>query len=106
MFWDATPEPQRVFVADPANGSRHTRGAAVDLSLYDLRTGRSVPMVSGYDEFSPRAYPFYPGGTSEQRWFRALLRRAMQAEGFTVYDAEWWHFDHESWRRWAVGNTR
>ena len=106
MFWDATPEAQRVFVADPANGSRHNRGAAVDLSLYELRTGRAVPMVSGYDEFSPRAYPFYPGGTSEQRWFRALLRRAMQAEGFTVYDAEWWHFDHESWRRWAVGNTR
>jgi D-alanyl-D-alanine dipeptidase len=106
MFWDATPDSQRVFVADPANGSRHNRGAAVDLSLYDLRTGRDVPMVSGYDEFSPRAYPFYPGGTSEQRWFRALLRRAMQAEGFIVYDAEWWHFDHESWRRWAVGNTR
>lgn len=106
MFWDATLEAQRVFVADPANGSRHNRGAAVDLSLYELRTGRAVPMVSGYDEFSPRAYPFYPGGTSEQRWFRALLRRAMQAEGFTVYDAEWWHFDHESWRRWAVGNAR
>lgn len=106
MFWDATPEAQRVFVADPANGSRHNRGAAVDLSLYELATGRVVPMVSGYDEFSPRAYPFYPGGTSEQRWLRGLLRRAMHAEGFTVYDAEWWHFDHESWRRWAIGNAR
>lgn len=105
MFWDATPEAQRVFVADPATGSRHNRGAAVDLSLYDLRTGRAVAMVSGYDEFSPRAYPFYPGGTSEQRWHRALLRHAMQDEGFAVYDAEWWHFDHGSWRRWAVGNT-
>ncbi len=105
MFWDATPEAQRIFVADPATGSRHNRGAAVDLSLYDLRTGRAVPMVSGYDEFSPRAYPFYPGGTSEQRWYRARLRRAMQDEGFTVFDAEWWHFDHESWRRWAVGNA-
>jgi len=105
IFWEATPPEQRVFVADPANGSRHNRGAAVDLSLYDLVTGKAVPMVSGYDEFSPRAYPFYPGGTSEQRWYRALLRRAMQAEGFTVFDAEWWHFDHESWRNWAVGNT-
>ena len=105
MFWDATPDAQRVFVADPATGSRHNRGAAVDLSMYDLRSGRVVAMVSGYDEFSPRAYPFYPGGTSEQRWHRALLRHAMQDQGFTVYDAEWWHFDHESWRRWAVGNT-
>ena len=53
MFWDATPDSQRVFVADPATGSRHNRGAAVDLTLYDLRTGRPVTMVSGYDEFSP-----------------------------------------------------
>jgi len=106
MFWDATPDSLRVFVADPATGSRHNRGAAVDLTLYALRTGRPVTMVSGYDEFSPRAYPFYPGGTSEQRWLRARLRHAMEREGFLVYDAEWWHFDHASWRRWAVGNVR
>ncbi len=106
MFWDATPDSLRLFVADPANGSRHNRGAAVDLSLYDLATGAAVAMVSGYDEFSPRAYPFYPGGTSEQRWLRGRLRLAMEREGFTVYDAEWWHFDHASWPRWAVGNVR
>ncbi len=105
IFWEATPPAQRIFVADPATGSRHNRGAAVDLSLYDIATGRPVPMVSGYDEFSPRAYPFYPGGTSEQRWYRALLRHAMEAEGFTVFEAEWWHFDHSGWRNWAVGNT-
>lgn len=106
MFWDATPDSLRVFVADPANGSRHNRGAAVDLTLYDLATGRPVTMVSGYDEFSPRAYPFYPGGTAEQRWLRTRLRHAMEREGFLVYDAEWWHFDHASWRRWTVGNVR
>ena len=106
MFWDATPDSLRVFVADPASGSRHNRGAAVDLSLYDLATGRPVTMVSGYDEFSPRAYPFYPGGTAEQRWLRARLRHAMEREGFLVYDAEWWHFDHASWRRWTIGNVR
>ena len=105
MFWDATPDSLRVFVADPAQGSRHNRGAAVDLTLYELSTGRVAEMVSGYDEFSPRAYPFYPGGTSEQRWLRAVLRHAMEHEGFAVYDAEWWHFDHETWRRWAVGNA-
>lgn len=106
MFWDATPDSLRVFVADPAQGSRHNRGAAVDLTLYDLSTGRPVPMVSGYDEFSPRAYPFYPGGTAEQRWYRRRLRLAMRAEGFTVYAAEWWHFDHALWRRFGVGNAR
>lgn len=106
MFWEATPDSLRHFVADPAQGSRHNRGAAVDLTLYELDSGRPVTMVSGYDEFSPRAYPFYPGGTSLQRWYRTKLRKAMEAEGFTVYETEWWHFDHAAWRRYPVGNAR
>ena len=104
MFWDATPESLRVFVADPATGSRHNRGAAVDLTLYDLGTGRPVEMVGGYDEFSPRSYPDYPGGTSLQRWYRALLRRAMEAQGFRVYEAEWWHFDYRDWKLYPILN--
>ena len=79
MFWDATPEKFHNFVADPSKGSRHNRGCAVDLGLYDLKTGKVVEMVSGYDEFSDRAFPDYPGGTSRQRWHRDLLRRAMEA---------------------------
>jgi CubicO group peptidase (beta-lactamase class C family)/D-alanyl-D-alanine dipeptidase len=104
MFWEATPEAQHVFVADPSKGSRHNRGCAVDLTLYDRRTGRPVPMVGGYDEMSDRSYPDYPGGTSRQRWHRDLLRRAMEAEGFTVYDAEWWHFDYRDWQKYRIGN--
>jgi CubicO group peptidase (beta-lactamase class C family)/D-alanyl-D-alanine dipeptidase len=105
MFWDATPESLRTFVADPRTGSRHNRGCAVDLTLYDLGTGRPVAMVGGYDEFSPRSYAFYPGGTSRERWHRALLRRAMEAQGFIVYDAEWWHFDYRDWARYPVLNV-
>ena len=105
MFWDATPEAQREFVADPASGSRHNRGAAVDLSLYELRTGRPVEMPGVYDEFSRRSYPDYPGGTSRQRWHRDLLRRTMEVQGFTVNSAEWWHFDHKDWKRYRIGNT-
>jgi serine beta-lactamase-like protein LACTB len=104
MFWEATPEKQRIFVADPSKGSRHNRGCAVDLTLYDLKTGRPVEMVSGYDEMTERAYPDYPGGTSLQRWHRELLRRAMEAEGFTVYEAEWWHFDYKDWRKYPILN--
>ncbi len=104
MFWDATPEKQRVFVADPSQGSRHNRGCAVDLTLYDLKTGKPVEMVGGYDEFSDRSYPDYLGGTSRQRYHRDLLRRAMEAEGFTVYEAEWWHFDYKDWRKYRIGN--
>lgn len=105
MFWDATPPEKHVFVADPTQGSRHNRGAAVDLTLYDLKTGAPVEMVSTYDETTDRAYPNYPGGTSRQRWHRALLRRAMEAQGFAVYDAEWWHFDYHDWQRFPIGNT-
>lgn len=104
MFWDATPPASRAFVGDPARGSRHNRGAAVDLTLFDLAAGKVVEMPSRYDEFSARAAPDYPGGTSRQRWLRALLRREMQAQGFEVYPQEWWHFDHEGWRDYAIEN--
>ncbi|HEX7088834.1 MAG TPA: M15 family metallopeptidase, partial [Longimicrobiales bacterium] len=105
MFWDATPEDQKIFVADPSQGSRHNRGSAVDLTLFDLRTGEPVQMVGGYDEFSDRSFPDYPGGTSLQRWHREVLRDAMEAEGFRVYDWEWWHFDHEDWAEYPILNV-
>ena len=106
MFWDATPDSLRHFVADPRAGSRHNRGAAVDLTLYDLQTGRPIEMPGGYDEFSSRSYPDYPGGSERQRWHRELLRRVMEAEGFRVYEFEWWHFDYRDWRRYPVLNKR
>ena len=106
VFWDATPDDKKVFVADPAKGSRHNRGCAVDLTLYELKTGKPVEMVSTYDETSDRAYPNYPGGTSLQRWHRELLRRTMEAEGFSVYEAEWWHFDYKDWQKYPILNTQ
>ena len=105
MFWDATPKEKRWLVANPAEGSKHNRGSAVDLTLFDLATGQPVPMPSTYDESTDRAYADYPGGTSLQRWHRALLRKAMEAEGFKVNPTEWWHFDHERWRDYAIGNV-
>jgi D-alanyl-D-alanine dipeptidase len=105
VFWDATPNDKKVFVADPSKGSRHNRGCAVDLTLYDLKTKKPIEMVSTYDETTDRAYPDYPGGTSLQRWHRKLLRDAMQAEGFTVYEAEWWHFDYRDWQKYRIGNV-
>jgi D-alanyl-D-alanine dipeptidase len=105
MFFHATPPAQRMFVAHPALGSRQNRGTAVDLTLYDLATDEPVAMPSGYDEFSPRAFPDYPGGTTAQRRNRDRLRRAMEAEGFSVYYAEWWHFDYRDWRRYPILNV-
>jgi len=104
IFWDATPQEGKIFVADPSQGSRHNRGCAVDLTLYDLKTGEPVEMTGGYDEMSPRSFPNYPGGTSLQRWNRDLLRRAMESEGFTVYESEWWHFDYKDWHEYGILN--
>ena len=106
MFWDATPDDKKIFVADPKDGSRHNRGCAVDLTLYDLKTGKAVQMPSGYDEMTERAYADYAGGTAEQRERRAILRQAMEKEGFTVYPQEWWHFDYKDWKEYPVMNVR
>jgi D-alanyl-D-alanine dipeptidase len=104
IFWDVTPPEKRGFVANPAEGSKHNRGCAVDLSLYDLKTGHEVEMPSVYDEMSERAYPHYSGGTAEQRARRNLLRAAMEREGFTVYPKEWWHFDYKDWKQYPILN--
>ena len=106
IFWDATPADKHEFVADPSQGSRHNRGCAVDLTMYDLKTGREVEMTGVYDEMSERSYPKYTGGTVEQRAHRDLLRAAMEKQGFTVFQSEWWHFDYRDWRHYAIGNAR
>ncbi|HXC49976.1 MAG TPA: M15 family metallopeptidase [Candidatus Limnocylindrales bacterium] len=101
MFWDRYPM-HRAYLADPLAGSRHNRGCAVDLTLFDLASGREVPMPSAYDDFSERAHPAYAGGTAAERKARDLLRTLMEAEGFTVYENEWWHFDYAGWKDWPV----
>lgn len=102
LFWDVTPPERRAFVADPSKGSRHNRGCAIDLTLFDLATGREVAMPSGYDEMNERASPDYAGGAPEPRALRDLLRAAMEAEGFHVIDNEWWHFDFDTWREYPI----
>jgi len=102
LFWDVVPEDKRKFVADPAKGSKHNRGCAVDMSIYDLKTGKEVPMPSGFDEFTDRASPDYQGGTDLERANRDKLRRMMEAEGFTVNANEWWHFDYNGWEQYAI----
>ena len=102
LFWEVTPEDKRMFVANPASGSKHNRGCAVDLSIYDLKTGKLIDMPSDFDEFSEKASPNYAGGTAEQRANRDLLRKLMEAEGFIVNANEWWHFDYKDWEKYAI----
>jgi len=100
-FWEQFPA-YREFLADPAAGSIHNRGCAVDLSLFDLASGLAADMPSTYDEFTKRAYPGYTGGTSQQRELRDRLRAWMEAEGFAVHPHEWWHYNYKDWERYPV----
>ncbi len=102
LFWEVTPDDKRKFVANPDKGSKHNRGCAVDLSIYDLKTGELLDMPSGYDEFTERASPDYKGGTALQTQNRELLRKLMESVGFTVNPNEWWHFDYKNWQDYAI----
>lgn len=102
LFWDMTTGFQREFVADPKTGSKHNRGCAVDLTIYDLATGTVVEMPGGYDEMTPRSYPDYSGGPPEARAKRDLLRRVMESHGFTVESNEWWHFNFRDWQLYPI----
>jgi zinc D-Ala-D-Ala dipeptidase len=102
IFWEVTPEDKRKFVADPVKGSRHNRGCAVDLSMFDLKTKKLVEMPSDFDDFTEKASPDYKGGTELQTKNRELLRKLMEAEGFTVNANEWWHFDFKDWKDYAI----
>jgi D-alanyl-D-alanine dipeptidase len=106
IFWDATPDDKKIFVANPATGSNHNRGCAVDLSLYDLKTGKEVKMPSGYDEMTDRAFADYAGGTADERSRRALLRQAMEKQDFLVNPKEWWHFDYKDWKQYPILNVK
>lgn len=102
LFWGLTPEENRKFVADPAKGSRHNRGCAVDLTLIDLATGKEVDMNGEYDEHTPRSYPEFNGASEEAKRLRKLLRTTMEANGFSIYPIEWWHFDFIGWEKYEL----
>jgi D-alanyl-D-alanine dipeptidase len=106
LFWDATPEDKKIFVADPTKGSRHNRGCAVDLSLFDLKSGQEVKMPSEYDEMTERSHINYACSTPEATHLRGLLRAAMEAEGFAVYEPEWWHYDYKDWKEYPIINVK
>jgi D-alanyl-D-alanine dipeptidase len=96
LFWEVTPAAKKKYVANPKNGSRHNRGCAVDLSLYDLKTGENLDMPTDFDDFTERAAIDYAGATERRKKNREILRRAMESDGFKVYAAEWWHYDFQN----------
>jgi D-alanyl-D-alanine dipeptidase len=97
LFWELTPPHLRHFVADPAQGSKHNRGCAVDLALWDLALGTPARMPTDFDDFSPAAAARAPCPDPAARAHRALLRVTMESCGFVANPHEWWHFDFHAW---------
>jgi len=98
-MWEIMPDPR--YVADPAKGSRHNRGCAVDVTLVTLN-GDDVAMPTGYDDFSEKAHLDYADLPVEVLTNRAILIEAMIRHGFEPLSTEWWHFDAKGWERYPV----
>jgi len=99
-MWKRIHNPD--FVADPAKGSRHNRGAAVDLTLIDLKTGRELPMPTPYDDFTSRARQDFNALPAEELANRARLLDVMKKHGFEPLPTEWWHFDFRGWEKYEL----
>ena len=99
-MWEPIRNPD--FVADPKKGSRHNRGAAVDLTLIDLRTGNELPMPTPYDDFTPRAAHAFQDLAPDVLANRAKLRDVMTRHGFEPLPSEWWHYDFRGWERFEL----
>ena len=99
IFWSICPNPQ--YVANPAEGSKHNRGAAVDLTLVDTG-GRELPMPTGFDDFTEKASHAYTGCSQEEMKNRERLKAAMSKEGFLSYSGEWWHYDDPEWETYPI----
>jgi D-alanyl-D-alanine dipeptidase len=89
------------YVADPAKGSRHNRGAAVDVTLTDA-AGRELTMPTGFDDFSERAHRDFRELPPERIRNRERLEAVMRRHGFEGLPTEWWHFDYRGWERYSI----
>lgn len=101
-FYDIIKDTR--YVADPKVGSKHNRGCAVDVALYDLKTGKPLPMPTEFDDFSEKAGATYMNLPKEVIQNRTLLAGVMQAFGFAIYPDEWWHFDYIGWEKYPLMN--
>jgi D-alanyl-D-alanine dipeptidase len=99
-MWAVFPNPG--YVADPKKGSRHNRGAAVDVTLIRLADGAELPMPTPYDDFTERAHRNFKDLPEEVIRNRELLERVLTKHGFVGLPTEWWHFDDQDWRRYPL----
>jgi D-alanyl-D-alanine dipeptidase len=103
-MWEAIRDPD--YVADPAKGSRHNRGCAVDVTLVRLATAEELAMPTAHDDFTPRAAHAFAELPAETLAHRERLRSVMERHGFAPLPSEWWHYDFAGWERFSLLDLR
>lgn len=99
-MWKTLPDAR--YVADPAKGGRHNRGAAVDVTLVDAATGKELAMPTAHDDFSEKAGAFFKLVPPEAFKNREKLQQVMTRHGFAIFESEWWHFDDADWQKYEA----
>ncbi len=98
-MWKIFPDDR--YVANPATGSRHNRGAAVDVTLVDS-LGHELEMPTGFDDFTDRAHRDYNNLPKNEIQNRKFLQEVMERHGFVGLSTEWWHFDLKDWKKYPI----
>ena len=101
LMWKKIPVPG--LVANPATGSRHNRGTAVDVSLVDT-FGNELDFGTAHDDFSKKAKTFYPDFSDTIKKNRMYLREVMEKNHFKGINSEWWHFSHDCGTKYKISN--
>lgn len=99
-MWEIVPDER--YVANPRTGSRHNRGAAVDVTIVNTADGSELDMGTQYDDFTEKAHRDYADLPDKVKQNRALLADVMQRFGFSTFETEWWHFDFKGWDRFPI----
>lgn len=102
-MWKIVSNPE--YVADPAKGSIHNRGGAVDITLVDAE-GKELDMGTSFDFFGPEASHYFDNLSDEVKQNRALLKRIMKKSNFNSFDSEWWHYNLKNASKDKVANTK
>lgn len=89
-FWELIKDER--YVANPAKGSGHNRGLAIDLTIVDLKTGVELDMGTGFDNFTDTAHHTFTQLSTTVLQNRKLLKELMLKHGFNLLETEWWHY--------------
>ncbi len=101
QMWKIMPDNR--YVANPAKGSRHNRGAAVDLTLVD-KNGNELKMPTPFDSFEQKAHHSYQNLSDKIKQNRWILKTIMEKYGFKSITSEWWHYDLIGWSKFSILN--